>query len=268
MYIFDWEENSEKIFETGRYTTRRTQFIEHVAFFKYLMNQGKTDTEIFAIWLGTDSKILQKIGYNTKEANKAFRKIIRQAKEWKPDEYISPIKIYAEEIEILNQTIAPPWLKNYMLAILCFYKFYGKEWVKFKQEIRQTLFYYVGLKEHRERPEQTILIREFLKKTNFYEMRMMNESLVLRVNYARQDGEVVAEIKNPSHVEEIHDILKYEKVCKICGQPFAYNTFSICNEICPDCYKRQRHQKQYACKKKRDGARQQAFPVDCVNEKE
>ena len=56
-YIFDWDENSEKILNGEGYTTVGHQFMEQVALFRYLMDHGYTKDDVDKVWRNTNWKI-------------------------------------------------------------------------------------------------------------------------------------------------------------------------------------------------------------------
>lgn len=249
--IFDWEENCERILNGEGYTTSNHQFMEQAVLFRYLMDKGHTKDEIFDLWLSTDSQLLQKLKADNEEINFMFGKLWSSASRWKMTSY-PPIRLFQKEIDFINSMEVLRWVKEYILTLLCIYKFFGKKWCKYDSKIKAFCF---SVTSHgRERDEHKLKISECLNKYQPYEISMFDTTLSFKMTFVQDEGEEVATIKNPRHIYEVFNLIKCEKTCEQCGSIFSYNSKTIANKLCPTCSKKKRYKQQYLCHKK-----QQAF---------
>lgn len=246
-YIFDWEENCEKILQTKKYTTESHQFMEQAVLFKYLYDEGKTKDEIYNIWLETESKLLEKSNGDIEDINFIFGKLWSAASHWKIVKNNS-IVIYQEEIDYINSLEVFGWIKEYLLALLCIYKYYGKKWCKYDSKIKAFCFSVTSVK--REREEHKSKLKECFDKYAPYSISIIDTTLSYKLNFVVTEGHVVMEIPNPRYVPTVIKLIKNQKICEACGQPFEYTSQTIKNRLCPACKKRERYKKQYECHKR------------------
>lgn len=253
-YIFDWEENCRKIIQTKRYTTNSHQFREQAVLFRYLHNLGKTKDEIFDFWKTTDSKLLQQANNDEEDINYIFGKLWSASSYWKMTSNYS-IKIYQQEIDYINSLPVYLWLKQYLLALLCIYKFYGKKWCKYDSKIKAFCFSVTSAK--REREEHKEKIKNCLEKYHPYELSLIDTTVSFKINFLCKDIKAtpIKEILNPRYIEEIIPLIKNERKCEQCGEVFTYSSQTLSATLCESCRRKQRHKQQYLCHKK---ANQQA----------
>ena len=149
-YIFDWAENSEKILAGGGYTTKAHQTFEQIMLFAYLREKGYSKDEIFSLWIKTDSLLLQKIGDDKDQRDKYFGKLFADSTKYKIEKG-NRIDIYQSEIDFINNMEVSMWIKQYVLAMLCVYKWYGKEWCVYNDKIKRFCYSCTSTKRERDR---------------------------------------------------------------------------------------------------------------------
>lgn len=249
--IFDWESNSLKIMETGRYSTNNRQYLEQLNLISLLIEQGYDKQSIYSIWKNTDSLILSKIKDDIDEIDFVFNRIYLNAKSWKVSKG-NQIKIYQEEIDYINSLEVLPWIKEYLLALLSVYKFYSKPWCLYSEDIRRFCFSttYYG----RERDKMRIHLSDCLNRYEPYRIYTGENGAYFKCNFAKETGELLVTIEEPRQVQETFKYIKNEKVCNECGNKFEYNSKTIRNELCPECSKKLRYKKQYECHLRQQGS--------------
>lgn len=250
-FIFDWRANSWKILNGGGYTSKKAQFLEQMALVHCLLTEMHADKEeIYLIWRGTkpDSIAFLDPVEDDEEMREIFQKVFAAGKMW----YDTPghtIILYQSELDFLNNMVTFLWVKQYILALLCIYKFYGVEWAAYNSTIKQ--FCFSVTQYGRERPELIDKLSKVIKEYKPYEVSLFNEALAYRVTFVADEGEQVASIREPREVGELMKYLKCERVCDGCGKKFAYTSRSMRNNFCPECYAKKRSKQQYQCKKRR-----------------
>ena len=246
-FIFDWGENCEKILNGEGYTTSKNQNMEQVALFRYLMDKNYDKEEIFEIWEETGGNILRGVKEDSEEKQFIFEKLFNKALKWTMPPS-NPIYIYQEEIDIINSMIVLRWIKEYLLTLLCVYKYYNSEWCQYNDKLRRFCFSVNS--QRREWSSLGAKLSDCVKKYKPYDMFIKNGTLMLKMNITKSDGEVVETIPNPSHVQELFHLIKCEKVCKDCGKTFSYSSYTVNSEVCASCEKKRLYKLQYKCHKK------------------
>lgn len=246
-YIFDWSENSEKILAGGGYTTKVHQTFEQIMLFAYLRENGYSKDEIFDLWVKTDSLLLQKIGDDKDQRDKYFGKLFADSTKYKIERG-NRIDIYQSEIDFINSLIVLPWIKEYLLTILCIYKYMGYEACEYNKKIRNFCFSCTSI--NKEQEYCCLKIKEALDKYNFYSIYNYNNKAFFKINFCdNNNGIKICSISNPRDVLSIMKFLSNNKKCDQCGNIFEYNSKSIKNKLCPNCQKKNRIKKQVACHK-------------------
>ena len=236
-YIFDWAENSEKILAGGGYTTKAHQTFEQIMLFAYLREKGYSKDEIFGLWIKTDSLLLQKIGDDKDQRDKYFGKLFADSTKYKIEKG-NQIDIYQSEIDFINNMEVSMWIKQYVLAMLCIYKWYGKEWCVYNDKIKRFCYSCTDVK--REKSDfYTNLLFKCLQEYKPYIIRTMNGKTVFKFKCILEE-DILAHISNPRKICDIYKLLKCEKVCVKCGKPFTYGPHGKHLKICGDCYRIQR----------------------------
>lgn len=238
--IFDWNENSEKILRGEGYSTYHSLFREQVAVIRYLLDRGKTKEEIFEIWKSTSPK---EILYADTEEEKweFFGRVWRKAKKWVNRLY-PPIQIYQEEMDFINGMDVTPWVREYVLVLLCIYKYYGQTWCAYTNRIKCFCYSQTYVKIERE--QYTLKLCDCIKEYNPYTTVIHDCNVAFKINFAQCLGTRLATIKNPSEVQKLFPYLKNEKVCACCGALFTYNSGRIKRTICDECYRKERNRKK------------------------
>lgn len=230
-YIFDWAENNEKILAGGGYTTKVHQTFEQIMLFAYLREKGYSKDEIFDLWVKTDSLLLQKIGDDKDQRDKYFGKLFADSTKYKIEKG-NRIDIYQSEIDFINNMEVSMWIKQYVLAMLCVYKWYGKEWCVYNDKIKR--FCYSCTDAKREKEKYIIGISNTLNEYNCYQIRHMNGSIVFKFVDIKKNNNTIS-ISNPRYVNRIFEYLKCEKACRCCGKIFTYNYKTTKATNCREC---------------------------------
>lgn len=252
-YIFDWDENSEKILNGEGYTTVGHQFMEQVALFRYLMDHGYTKDDVDKVWRNTNSILYQKTCGDVDEIERLFARIWGKAAKWKNNFKGNEIVIYQSEIDFINNMEVLPWIKQYVLTLLCVYKWWGREWCKYDKKIRT--FCYSCTDTKRERDDCAKKIHDCIEKYHPYEVNAVGTTVSFKIAFVGKDT-VVATIPNPRYIEKLLNIILNVKTCVICGDQYTYGPHTHNGNICPCCKKKIRHKKQAELHKKSTGLRQ------------
>lgn len=240
-YIFDWEENSEYVLANRKCFTVRNQFMELVALVRYLIDRGQTYEEVYEVWRSIESEITKAVEDDEVESEHKFKEVWKKAKTLKIVQF-QPIKLYKKEIEFVNDLEVFPWIKEYLLTMLAVHKYYNTTWCKYTRDIK--VFCYSMTRVRRERDKYIRSLSECINKHNPYTLSIYDTALAFRVNFEEKDGEVVSEIRNPRHVQEWFKYITNIKPCSVCGSSFEYNSKTVGNVLCPECYKVKRRKAQ------------------------
>ena len=238
-YIFDWAENSEKILAGGGYTTKVHQTFEQIMLFAYLRERGYSKDEIFSLWIKTDSLLLQKIGDDKDQRDKYFGKLFADSTKYKIEKG-NRIDIYQSEIDFINNMEVSMWIKQYVLAMLCIYKWYGKEWCVYNDKIKRFCYSCTDVKN--ERDKFSLILFRALDKYKVYIVSNRNANVAFKILFLEsENSDIKYSIKEPRKVCDLFKFLKNEKKCLNCGNIFEYDYHTQKINICPICYKKQRN---------------------------
>ena len=239
-FIFDWAENSEKILNGEGYTTKVHQTFEQIMLFCYLREKGCNKEQIFDLWIKTDSLLLQKISDDKDQRDKYFGKLLSDSTKYKIEKG-NEIKIYQSEIDFINTMEVSMWIKQYVLTMLCIYKWYGKEWCIYNDKIKRFCYSCTSLKREFESSAE-ILFRA-LNQYHPYIVNTRNQNSVFKIlceNKSLEQNPIII-IKEPRKIFNILNLLKSEKKCKICGEVFNYDHHTKHLDICHKCWKKKRN---------------------------
>lgn len=243
-YVFDWIENCEYLLKNKRCFTSQNQYMELRVLIRYLQDQGYDKESIYKEWLKIDSKV--KMAYlNKEELQEKFEDIYKNAQTWKLVEF-PEIEIYQGDLDRINALEVLPWIKEYLLTLLCIYKYYNVNWCPYSKDIKT--FCYSMTRVGRERERNTKALSDCLSKYNIYQIAVYDSKLAIRWAW-KNKGLRVATIRNPRHAKELFPLIENKKKCKDCGKDWEYNEKSIGNELCPQCHKKLRIKKQNDYKK-------------------
>lgn len=238
-YIFDWAENSEKILAGGGYTTKVHQTFEQIMLFAYLREKGYSKDEIFSLWIKTNSLLLQKIGDDKDQRDKYFGKLFADSTKYKIEKG-NRIDIYQSEIDFINNMEVSMWIKQYVLAMLCIYKWYGKEWCVYNDKIKRFCYSCTDVKNEKSEVFASLLSK-CLDKYKPYSLRCLNGKIVYKFEtIIIGHDEMVFTISNPRMIINVLSCIKCEKICEICNKKFQYNSHNKHLNICRDCYNKKR----------------------------
>lgn len=244
-YIFDWDENSEKILNGEGYTTVGHQFMEQVALFRYLMDHGYTKDDVDKVWRNTNSILYQKTCGDVDEIERLFARIWGKAAKWKNNFKGNEIVIYQSEIDFINNMEVLPWIKQYVLTLLCVYKWWGREWCKYDKKIRTFCFSCTDMKREEERC--AIKIHECIEEYKPFESKIVDLALSFKINFVQRNNldDIVCKFPNPRYLIQAMNYLENKKICEDCGEKYEYDSFSCRFNLCPKCRKKRRYKKQY-----------------------
>ena len=244
--IFDWAENSEKVLRTGQYSTFHSRFREQVALIRYLLVQGHNKERIYELWKSTNPHEIQ-YADDEQEKREVFGRAWRKAQKWR-NIFRSPITIYKEEIDFINKMSVILWIKQYVLAMLCVYKYYRQTWCGYTNRIK--CFCYSQTYVQNEREEYTLKMCDCLREYSPYTTVIHEGNVAFKMNFAQVLGTPLATIKNPSEVSELFQYLEDSRVCPRCGRRFSGNFAQLRRDICDDCFKEEKRKKNsLKCKK-------------------
>ena len=237
-YIFDWAENSEKILAGGGYTTKVHQTFEQIMLFAYLREKGYSKDEIFSLWIETNSLLLQKIGDDKDQRDKYFGKLFADSTKYKIEKG-NRIDIYQSEIDFINNMEVSMWIKQYVLAMLCVYKWYGKEWCVYNDKIKR--FCYSCTSTKRERDSNIKALFQSLTKYKAYLIVSRDNFISFKILFQLNGGDKLMSINSPRDIEKIFKYIENVKTCLQCGKIFKYDHHNQHKKICYECYSKQRN---------------------------
>ena len=268
-YIFDWAENSEKILAGGGYTTKVHQTFEQIMLFAYLREKGYSKDEIFNLWVRTDSLLLQKIGNDKDQRDKYFGKLFADSTKYKIEKG-NCIDIYQSEIDFINNMEVSMWIKQYVLAMLCVYKWYGKEWCVYNDKIKRFCYSCTSTKKERDRNSE--LLHKCLTNYSPYIVNSWNNTVSFKILFLNNGviSDYVYRIKSPRDVIDLFGLIKSQKKCLQCGSIFAYDNHTINSTFCQNCRKKflyKRKYKNYLKNHQSQPTPQRAIPNICEKTK-
>lgn len=268
-YIFDWAENSEKILAGGGYTTKVHQTFEQIMLFAYLREKGYSKDEIFSLWIKTNSLLLQKIGDDKDQRDKYFGKLFADSTKHKIEKG-NRIDIYQSEIDFINNMEVSMWIKQYVLAMLCVYKWYGKEWCVYNDKIKRFCYSCTSTKKERDRNSE--LLHKCLVDYSPYIVNSWNNTVSFKILFLNDNiiGDCIYRIKSPRDVAELFSFIKNQKKCSQCKTVFIYDNHTINSTLCPNCRKKtlyKRKYKNYLKNHKSQPTPQRAIPNICEKTK-
>ena len=167
--IFDWADNSQNILDGKGYTTKAHQTFEQIMLFRYLLDLGYTYDEIYKKWVETNSLLIQRTADDMQERQKWFAKLLQGASK-KKILTGNKIKIYQEEIDFINSMNVSLWVKQYALAMLCVYKWYGKEWCPYDDKIKVFCYSVTDIKRE-SRDGIPKILSEAINEYNLFELK-------------------------------------------------------------------------------------------------
>lgn len=236
-YIFDWEENSQRMLLEKRCTTKRHQYMELVALIRYLIDAGENQENIKLQILSIDSTYLNPHKHDYLELENIFSRLWKKAKE-QEHFHFSPIVIYESEIQFINNMEVLRWVKEYILTMLCVYKYYGNRWCKYTAELKSFCFSMTSAKRNKNELNDKIAL--CLQRYAPYEMKLFDINLAYRMTFCAKEGTAISQINNPNHVKSIMNLITTEKKCSCCGENWTYSSYNINTDLCPSCKQKER----------------------------
>lgn len=246
QYIFNWIKNSENILTGKGYTTYRNQNMEQIALFSYLLKEGYTKEEIYEIWVDSSSLSVIKTEGDEEQRMMIFNYLFTKAQKFVIPSTNS-INIYQEEIDFINSMLVFKWIKEYILVLLCIYKFYNTEYCIFNNKLRRFCFSMTS--QRREWSSSGEKLSDCVTRYHPYSIISKKENLYLKMNFCRQEGKLIKTLSSPEEATQLYYLIKCEKKCKDCGRIFNYSSYTINSEVCAECAKKRLHKLQYRCHK-------------------
>lgn len=234
-YIFDWDKNSQDILNKCEYTTKKYRTKEQVMLIRYLRDRGYTFSQCYDIWMSKTPNISYKNNFllDDIDVKQYFNMIWRMSKR-ASNKCGVPIKIYQSEIDFINNMVCSVWVKQYIFSMLCVYKYYNKEWVKYDNKIKT--FCYSCTQTKKERKEKIKILKDVVEKYNLYDIRCKGSSVVYKMNFSESDSsDWIYQISNPRGIPDIISCVKSIKRCSLCGEDYEYDTRNLIGDICPKC---------------------------------
>ena len=239
-YIFDWNKNSENVFRTGLYTTKRNRFMEQVMLIRYLRDKQYDYSEVLDIWKNKieNQEYKKSIELSEKDREKYFDILWKKSFnfDFKPG---NKIIIYKEEIDFINNLLTSLWIKQYVFVMMCIYKYFGEKWCLYNQDIKIFCYSCTSLK--RERVDSMKILQETISDNNLYDIVCRKQNAYFKINFLKEEGDICYEIDEPRDVEKIIDCIKSEKICQKCGKPFSYTYKTKHMELCHECWLKKRN---------------------------
>ena len=243
-YIFDWSENSEKILNGEGYTTKVHQTFEQIMLFCYLREMGYNKEQIFDLWIKTNSLLLQKIGDDKDQRDKYFGKLLSDSTKYKIEKG-NEIKIYQSEIDFINKMEVSMWIKQYVLTMLCIYKWYGKEWCVYNDKIKRFCYSCTNVKREKSE-EKALMLSNCIQKYFPYKISNRDKMVSFKILFCNMLNEkYICNIKNPRNVSKIFGLLKNERACADCGKVFEYDYHTVNILLCRECRKKLKYKRKY-----------------------
>lgn len=247
--IVDWKKHCEKIYETKELSIECTedrkhkvlQEIKYVVFLKD--NMGFTWEQIFQEWKAIKNGRASIIGDDREWLDGEFRSnVMREYEVYKkngglPIKELEPIKIYQDEIDLINSQEAPKWCKEFWVALLINYKFVSQErkFVYKTKTVENWALRITGsgydTNKLRESPWwkyfRNIFVTKVVKSKVAYQPSQWME--------ASDKGSVAVTLDSIEDYKQAFVLLEDIKcVCKKCGKEFQRKSMDKI-EICPDC---------------------------------
>lgn len=235
-YIFDWEANCQKIIKYGKYTTKKNVIYEQIVLIRYLRNRGKEYDYIYDVWKESIGSIPSFIYFSEDEKSEYFKKLYDKSDNIKIERG-NLITIYKKEIDFINNMVCHKWLKEYILALLCIYKYVGKEWCEYNDKIKSFCYSCTSIKKEREK--NTKSLSEIVNKYNIYNIEK-KYGINIKMNFCNNAGQIYRVIKDPRDVKLLYGALVNEIRCSVCGNFYIYNSKKRKLDVCQDCEKKNR----------------------------
>ncbi len=235
-YIFDWEANCQKIIKSGKYTTKKNIIYEQIVLIRYLRNRGKEYDDIYNIWNDT-IKDFSSFIYSSEEEKKEYFKKIYDKSNNITIEKGNLITIYKKEIDFINNMICHKWIKEYILVLLCIYKYIGKEWCNYNDRIKSFCYSCTSIKKEREK--NTKSLSEIVNKYDIYNIEK-KYGVNLKINFCNNTGQIYRVLKDPRDVKTLYGALSNEIKCSVCGKKYIYSSRKRKLDICQDCERKKR----------------------------
>ena len=235
-------ENSKRLLQTGQYQLKQSKGREDVWLMAYLLSKNYEKEDIRKVWIKIYKTRHKE--QNRDEIGAAFEGFYRSARRWRLWEG-KDIIIYQEEIDIINKTHVLPWIKEYALMCLGYFKSLGRD--------KQNLGLFPGPDLRRmtscKRVQGNInenarccaagLLHIMQQIKCSYMTGAEYETIDIKVPFLKNKGKEIFRTNTLMDVPLAFKMLRNEGVCPECG-----NTFQITpktkRQICYDCWRKKR----------------------------
>lgn len=234
--------NSQRMIQTGQYQIKQSKGCEDIWLIAFLKSEGRSEEEIKSIWRPVYATRHGEEGDEYIES--VFLSYCDTASAWRLF-MGKPIVFFREEIEKINATNLLPWIKEYALMTLGYFKCLGKT--------KQPLELFPGAALRRmtscKRVQENIneisrccragLLNISQSITMSRYTNEEHEWRTVSVLFSRDCGEEVFRAETLLDVPKAFDLLKNEKVCSLCGKTFEVGSKTK-RDVCYDCWRAKR----------------------------
>ena len=245
MLPIDQVLNSQRMLLTSRYQRKEYNLKEDRWFIKYLIDLGWEKNKIFEIW--------KKI-FLTRERNSSFSEEVdiifedfyKKAKKIKKLLKFPTVKVFQEELDIINRADMPLQVKQFSLLLLVYSKLIRqyqylnidgvlvelKRMTTIKRQVRGDRTILTVMKEQG-------LIKNIDFDTESCYFVEKNEYSFQRITYVKKKGKEAFNVCTILDVPKYFDLLHCRKKCPLCGKEYDVSPKSK-TDLCQECQKEKR----------------------------
>ena len=247
----DQIENSKRVLVSGNYQIPLSRGIEDKWLMRYLIDVGKSPQEIREIW----EPIYLSRQFNRDFINsidRTFDTYLRYAQGHK-NRTFNKIVIYEEELEKIRKSDLLPWLKEFALEGLSFFKAIGKTAVALKDFPKTKLIGETSCYRY----NSDINIFGRLQRNGLFtlttpsgfntEYGIEEEKQLVKCFFLKNKGTAVFEADSILDIGGAFYLLR--PICPVCGKPFEV-TSKTKRDICFDCWRKKETQRKKTWKKR------------------
>ena len=235
--------NSKRILQTGQYQYQKSFGVEDIWLISYLHSLGKTKNEIYEIWEPIHLT-REKNADNVWNLGPVFESLYQKGSGFVLTGR-NEIVIFQEEIDEINKAKMLPWMKEYLLVLLGFFKAIGKKRCYIQDIPFSLIKSFVSIKRVKSEyninqicREQGYVTMELKTKVNkrYGTTKEMN---FFSITYAKDEGTPVFRAESILDINNAFPLLKNVLVCEQCGKTFDINSKTK-RKICAECYRKKR----------------------------
>lgn len=149
------------------------------------------------------------------------------------------ICIYQEEVDYINSKLTLPWIKEFAILVLAYFKFHSSTSMFMGHIPSKDLIPFTSIV--RRRQQNNNILWQRLKDFDLIEYD--EQRFECSVPYLMNSGTPVVTLCTMADIGELCKLIKNEKICIKCGKHFEYTSMTK-RDICEDCWKQERLNKQ------------------------